>query len=166
MNAWSQRPVEEQRLLNPSFCSLLIWHAASGYKGEADTKTSMPYAEAFLVLPAVLHAETRALLPKNIRTSLASWIGENPVARAIIADRARSLVPFTKEAILFGAFQGILHISESAITSDAMWRTRISSLHPDSAEVQSCYSRSTFVGRWFARTGDVETVFALFGVRP
>lgn len=126
----------------------------------------MPFAEAFLVLPAVLHAETRQSLPRTITTSLAAWVGENPVSRAIIADRARPLVPFTKEAILFGSLHGALRISGSGFMAEASWAQRITSEAADSDEVQTCLKRSAFVGRWFARTGDVETVLALLGVQP
>ncbi|HMJ05768.1 MAG TPA: three component ABC system middle component, partial [Chthoniobacterales bacterium] len=163
---WSQRPLEEQRLLNPSFCAILLWHAASGYRREAAASGAMPFAETFLVLPAVLHAEARQSLPKTISTSLAAWVGENPVSRAIIADRARSLVPFTKEAMLFGALHGALRVSGVGLAPDLSWAQRITSDVPDSEEVQSCVKRSTFVGRWFGRTGDAETVLALFGVQP
>ena len=100
----------------------------------------------------------------TITTSLAAWVGENPVSRAIIADRARPLVPFTKEAILFGSLHGALRISGSGLIADASWAQRITSEVADTDEVQTCLKRSAFVGRWFARTGDVETVLALIGV--
>ena len=35
MSRWSERPPEEQRLLNPSFCSLLLWHSARAHEDEA-----------------------------------------------------------------------------------------------------------------------------------
>jgi hypothetical protein len=166
VKAWLQRPAEEQRLLNPGFCSLLLWHSASGFRKESGSSEPMPFAETFLVLPAVLHSETRNSLPRTIATSLALWASENPVSRAIIADRARLLVPFTKEAIMFGSQHGLLSFSGAGILADGPSYRKIASADSGSAEVQSCMKHAAFVGRWFAKTGDVETVMALLGVQP
>lgn len=126
----------------------------------------MPFAEAFLILPTVLHAQVRESLPGTITTSLANWVGENPVSRAIIADRARALVPFTKEAMTFGGMQRALSIDRGGLVANPGWKQRLAAVKEESEEVKSCYTHSHFVGRWFARTGDVATVLALLGVRP
>ena len=55
VNVWSQRPVEEQRLLNPGFCSMLLWHSAIGNRKESPDSGPLPFAKAFLILPTVLH---------------------------------------------------------------------------------------------------------------
>jgi Family of unknown function (DUF6521) len=36
MKHWAERTREEQRLLNPSFCSVLLWYAAQGYAAGLD----------------------------------------------------------------------------------------------------------------------------------
>jgi ABC-3C biological conflict system middle component len=163
---WLERSVEEQRLLNPGFCSVLLWHSAAGYRRQATNSGSMPFAEMFLVLPTVLHSETRNLLPRTTATSLSVWVSENPLSRAIIADRARLLVPFTKEAIVFGALHGALTFSAGGIIANPQSQQRISSMPTGSAEVDACVKRAAFVGKWFAKTGDAETVMALLGVQP
>jgi ABC-three component (ABC-3C) system Middle Component 3 len=163
---WLQRSVEEQRLLNPAFCSVLLWHAAAGYRRESNDSTSMPFAETLLILPAVLHSETRNLLPRTIATSLSVWVGENTLSRAIIADRSRLLVPFTKEAILFGAVHSVLTFSGGGIVANPQVHQRISSTRFGSDEVAACMKGAGFVGRWFAKTGDAETVMALLGLQP
>jgi len=94
------------------------------------------------------------------------WVSENPLSRAIIADRARLLVPFTKEAILFGALHGVLTFSRGGIVANLKSQKRISSTPSSSDEVEACVKRAAFVGRWFAKTGDAETVMALLGVQP
>ena len=62
---WSKRTREEHGLLNPSFCSILIWHAAFGHITGSAISASLAFEEAFLVLPIVLHEETRRVLPKT-----------------------------------------------------------------------------------------------------
>lgn len=111
MRLWHQRPTEEAHLLNPAFLSLLIWSAAGGFR-EAVERDGMPFALAFIVAPITLHKATREALPRSPRTSLAAWLEENTFFRVGFADRARALSPFVREALLFGAAQGLLGLGE------------------------------------------------------
>ena len=68
MTPWRERSLEERNLLNPGFCATLLWYAAQGYASER--KMPMAIELSFLVLPLVLHLETRESLPRAITTSL------------------------------------------------------------------------------------------------
>ena len=165
MSQWTSRPAEERALLNPSFCSCLLWQASVGYEGVA--QAPLPFDISFIVLPTVLHRETRESLPKVVRTSLAAWINDNPLARTHIADRARTLVPFTKEAMMYGGIHGLFKLQRGAIAANPEWRNRIAADLKDSTdEVQSCAKRAEFVGKWLASSGSSSTVMAILGVRP
>lgn len=161
---WAARSPEERGLLTPSFCALLLWHAARGHL--SNSGASLTFKMSFLILPVVLHRETRESLPKAITTSLAVWLDRNPLASSRIADRARLLVPFTKEALSFGGLHGLLIISGSTIAASLDWRRKVSAtLKTSSDEVRTCAKRAEFLGRWFAKSGSPETVMALIGVR-
>lgn len=165
MTPWTHRSSEERALLNPSFFSLLFWHAATGHMTEGGT--GLPFGIGFLVLPIVLHRETRELLPKIVTTSLPVWLDDNPLVRARLAEHARTLVPYTREALLFGGMRGFLTLSEDTISAEQGWKPKISAeLKRSSDEVRSCAKRADFLGRWFARAGSPATVMALMGVRP
>jgi hypothetical protein len=165
MSQWTSRPAEERALLNPSFCSCLLWQASVGYEGA--THMPLPFDISFLVLPTVLHRETRESLPKVVRTSLAVWIDDNPLARSRIADRARTLVPFTKEAMMYGGLHGLFEFQGGAISANLEWKKRIAADLKDSTdEVRSCAKRAEFVGKWLASSGSSSTVMAILGVRP
>ena len=167
MKNWDERTGEEQRLLNPSFCSALLWHAARGHRTGSESEPGMPFEEAFLVLPMTLHRETRESLPRTTATSLAVWLNNYPLARARIADRARLLVPFTKEAIRFGGVHGLLRLSSGALLADQDWRSKMAaSLNDSNDEVRFCAKRAELVGKWFAKTGNASTVMSFLGVRP
>lgn len=167
MILWTERPGEEQRLLNPAFCSVLLWHAARGYEMESLDHSAMPFEEAFLVMPAVLHRETRDSLPRNPLTSLAAWINTYPLSQATIADRGQLLVPYTKEALHFGGVHGLLRFLQGDVRGNPDWRGKVRRVLGDcSDEVRQCNKRAEFVGKWFARTGNPETVLAFLGVRP
>jgi hypothetical protein len=167
MNRWSERPSEEQRLLNPSFCSLLLWHSAGGHAEATRRRVGIAFEECFLVLPMVLHREIRESLPSRTTTSLPVWLANNPLAPSTIADRARSLVPFTKEALRFAGSYGLIQFSQTLIHANPDWRRRMASaLDNSSDEVRTCAMHAAFVGKWFAKTGNVETVMSLLGVQP
>ena len=167
MSRWNERTIEEQRLLNPSFCSMLLWFSSLGHSGFSHEQTGISFEECFLVLPMVLHREIRESLPTKITTSLAVWIGDNPLAPPTIADRARALVPFTKEAIRFAGGYGVLQFERTTVRANLDWRKRMAAALADSSdEVHNCAKRAEFVGRWFAKTGNTETVMSLMGVQP
>jgi hypothetical protein len=102
---WPDRTSEQARLLNPAFVGTLLWSCARGYAATAEQ--AQPYALSFVVAPVVLHKATRESLPRTTRTSLVSWVGDNPRVVVGFAERARSLVPLVKEAVLFADRQRI-----------------------------------------------------------
>jgi hypothetical protein len=110
LSPWSERSLEQARLLNPAFGGTLLWSFARGYMTTAHR--AQPYALSFLVAPVVLHKSTRESLPTTTRTSLVSWVGQNPRVIVGFAERARSLVPFVKEAVLFASNGGLLQMQD------------------------------------------------------
>jgi len=168
MNAWKGRTHEERNLLNPAFCATLIWHAAKGASENSNAlRASLSFNEAFLILPLVLHQNTRESLPLRVSSSFPVWISANPLIVASLPERAKSLVPYTKEAIAFGSGGGIFRIEgqEIHIVSEHASSIR-ATMRRTSAEVQQCMKKAEFLGKWFAYTGSQETIFTLLGVRP
>lgn len=161
MTVWGERSLEERALLNPGFCANLLWHAANGADG------ALSFEESFLVLPFVLHRETRLALPRSHRTSLAVWLEENPLSRSKVASRAIYLVQFTREALLFGGVHGLIQIDEGKVRATVSLKRTIKKVLAESSdEVTDCAKRAYFIGKWFAHTGNSATVLALVGVRP
>src|SRR5690349_6255513 len=110
---WASRSMEERNLLNPSFCSILIWHAAHGYQTEGDFEPAgMPLELTSLLLPILLHRPTLGLLPRTARTSLAVWLEREPLLRGQLVQRAQLLVPHTKDALVFGGRYNALIFAE------------------------------------------------------
>lgn len=165
MIPWSSRPTEERTLLNPSFCTSLIWYAATGYTSNGSTR--LRFDLAFLVLPFVLHRETRETLPRQTTTSLAVWLQDNPLVPSRVADRARTLLPFTKEALTYGGVHGLLDFVDGTVGANTSWKKKVAvEFRSATDEVRLCASKAEFVGKWFAKAGNPDTVMALIGVRP
>ncbi len=166
MMEWLARSGETRNLLNPSFCSIVLWSAARGY-AEQSRKRALPFEIAFLVLPIVLHRETRESLPRTQRTSIAAWADENPLVRSHITERSRQLAPFTREALMFGGSYGVLKFSVGDVIGSNEWSNKIANTIDEcSAEIRDCVKKAEFIGKWFAKTGNASTVMALLGVKP
>lgn len=161
---WSDRPIEQARLLNPAFLAALIWSCAEGY-GSINVE-GIPYPLLFVSMPIVLHKSTRGSLPRAVSTSLAAWLGQNPQIHVRFAERATALVPIIKEGVLFGANGQMLNVSSSQIMAATKPRSMSRFLKESSAEVQECMAKAKFVGKWFALSGDYTTIMTLFGVMP
>jgi hypothetical protein len=165
MTAWRARSIEERNLLNPGFCSTVLWHAVQGYASGRNTPMALELS--FLVLPFVLHGETRESLPRNIATSLPTWLAEHPIVRTRLGERASTLRLFTREALLFGGTHGLLLMGQDGVRANAdMKRGVAAGLKSTSDEVRECAKRAEFLGRWLEKAGGTETVMALLGVRP
>lgn len=165
MTPWRDRSIEERNLLNPGFCAILLWHASQGFASER--KFPMALELSFLVLPFILHWETRKSLPFNIRTSLLSWLAEHPIVRTRLGERASALRTFTREALVFGGSHGLFTVAQDGIRANVDMKKRVNaSLNSTSTEVRECAKRAEFLGRWLEKAGDPATVMVLLGVRP
>lgn len=160
---WTSRPAEIANLLNPAFASLLIRSAAHGYT--RDDPSGLPLTLAYLLLPIVLHRKTRESLPRTTKTRVHTWLQANQHILAGFAERASQMVPYTREALLFGAQQSIFVLNASARLDVTTVRLR-SVQRAESLEVGECLSRAELLGRLFARAGDSATILAMWGVRP
>lgn len=164
MNEWMSRPQEERALLNPAFCAALLWHAALARKA---AKRQLAFEECFVILPLVLPASVREMLPGTTATPLTNWLNTNPLEQRRFVVRSRLLVPFTRTALLFGCTRGFFNLTKGAVIADEKWRSKVRRFERESSvEVQACIQKAKMVSKWFLKTGDASTVLALLGVRP
>ena len=163
MKAWPKRPVEVASLLNPAFCSLLLREAVLGFM-EVNPE-GMPYPSLALVLPIVLHRNTREQLPISIATKMHPWLQDHQQVRIGFANRCRALQPYFREALLFGCTGGLLAFTVAVLVT-APQITKRKKLWSSGTEPDQCMKRALFVGRWFGGAGDVRTIYTMWGIRP
>ena len=159
---WTYRSAVPAAMFNPALVAVTIATAAEQYEEKAGYP--MPWPLAFLVTPLVLHAPTREALPRNSTTSLAKWVGDNPVLTAGFPDRARHLAPYVREGIRYGLREGLFELIEGeAVHSEA--RPKIV---PKNApgDLPVIYRAAGMVGRMFGRTGTAATIFTALRVQP
>lgn len=161
MKSWLERSLEVAYLLNPAFCARILYGAITSYKKEC--KREFPFVLSYLVLPIVLHKETRQRI--KLATYMQVWLQRNPELLIGYAQRAKSLVPITSEAIEFLLQNGSAEFNDDGII--IIRPVKPSKLKTVSdEEMKECFQKAETVGKWFARNGAVENIYQSWGVRP
>jgi ABC-three component (ABC-3C) system Middle Component 3 len=163
VKTWELRPIEVAHLLNPAFCGEVLCCAVRKYNDQSDE--AFPFSLSFLVLPIVLHQSTRARILPNTREQMHVWLQANQDVRIGFAERARRLVPYTKETLSFLAQVDAIQIDKNAGIILLRGAKRRTTPQTDD-EVSDCYKKSGIVGRWFARAGNPANVYTMWGVKP
>ncbi len=126
----------------------------------------MPYALAFLVLPLVLHPGTQCTMESRTRHFLV-WINSNQHIKVGLPQRARALVPYSREALTFLCQTGVIAISaqDASLSILRGLRRRQQGAQP-SDDTRACLGKSVVLGKWFARTNSPATIYASLGLMP
>ena len=161
MRNWSNRTREIAYLLNPAFCSRLLYATIKEY--EKKTTHSFPFPLVYLILPLVLHKETREAI--NSRTQLPQWVQLNQRLMIGLGRRTKDLVPITNEALEFLLQSKMVYLSDDG-TLTASSKRGLSKTRFVNSEITECITKCEHVGRWFANTGKIETIYICLGVRP
>jgi hypothetical protein len=164
MRPWLERPNEFANLFNPAFCAYLLRNALAGF--EEISEEGIPFAQIFFILPLILHKKTRELLPKSAGTKLHVWIQKNPSILIGLPSRIRNLVPFTREAIMFGLHMDFFAITENGNVISRKARLRKKPRWPSDSEPGRILRKSQLIGKLLANAGNTTTIYTLFGVRP
>jgi Family of unknown function (DUF6521) len=157
MGLWSERIPAVADLLNPALIATVIAAAAIEYE-RRDGKP-MPFELAFLVVPLVLHRDTRTSLPVRVDSHLAKWVTTHEVLAAGFGARAKVLVDPVREGIRFGLRNEAIDFDGANITGQL--RSRRPAKIGDIGEI---VKKAGFVGRWFTQIESSATAFALLGV--
>lgn len=161
MKSWIERSPEVSYLLNPAFCARILYGAIVSYKKEC--KRDYPFVLLYLVLPIVLHKDTRQKI--KIVTYMQVWLQRNPELLIGFARRAKSLAPITNEAIEFLLQNGIVEFNgDSVVIIHPVKPSRLKAVSDE--EMKECFQKAEAIGKWFARNGTVENIYQSWGVRP
>ncbi len=85
--------------------------------------------------------------------------------RVGFAERAKQMVPYTKEALNFLFQVNALATNNSAELGLVRGQQRRIS-EQDSGEISDCYRKAEIIGRWFARAGSTANIYTMWGVKP
>jgi hypothetical protein len=166
MKSWEQRPIEVANLFNPAFCGEIIRICVKSYVKETDQ--AFPYLLTFLVLPIILYDNTRkSMAPDGRRYSfLHHWLQDHPYLRIHFAERVRELIPITQESLTFLFQLRLLHFNENGTLVTLEYKRK---KIPDSQKtdpIKDFYHKAEILGKWFARAGDLKTIYIMWGIQP
>ena len=162
MRKWENRPPETKYLLNPAFCSRLLYAAIVEY--ESKSGKSMPFPLIYLILPLVLHKRTREKI--NSKIKLLNWTQSNQELLIGFQPRAKGLVEITNESVEFLLCSGIVQINDMGEIIKDPSKQKLSETMFLNTEISQCINKSKHIARWFIGAGTTENVFACLGVRP
>ena|SRR5665213_978873 len=161
----SEISLENRRLLNPAFAGLVLIRAINGFFRE--TKNGFPYIYSYLILPLVLHPETRERLPQAVVTRLPSWAERNGDITALLPRRVADFAPATREALFLSTTTGLIRLGKAAELTSSVTDKALLNFEKNSVseEVATCLHKANFVGRWLATSGTSTTVLTVLGVQ-
>jgi hypothetical protein len=162
MRNWDNRAKEIAHSLNPAFCARLLYGTINSYI--TDGNRLFPFPLIYLILPLLLHRETCEAI--NSRTQFINWIYNNEHLLVGFAERATSLVSITNEALEFLLQSGYITFSTNAELDICHTLTSLSKTKLAEGDVKICILKSEHIGRWFIKTGRIETIYSALGVRP
>lgn len=149
-------------LLNPAFCGRILYSTIKTYNEK--TSRAFPFPLIYLVLPLVLHKETRITIDSKKQLQL--WVQQYPHLLVDFPKRARSLIPITNEAVEFLLQTGkVLLTANGELDLSPTSKTLSKTKYVDD-EISECLTKGEHIARWFATTGKVETIYIELGVRP
>lgn len=163
MRDWRELGREESALFNPAFTALAIRRSVLGYVKECSMP--MPLPLVFVSVTSAVNNSIRARLPRAVTTSLHVWVNDNRDILPLFGLRLSGFSEFCKRGIVFGSRYRVISLNDSRVElgSRAMRDTRISNV--STPEMNDVLRRSEWLGKWFARSGDVKTILSAWGIR-
>ena len=161
MKSWNLRTHEVAFLLNPAFCGRVLYSTIKTYNEKANR--ALPFPLIYLVLPLVLHKETRANI--NSRTQLQLWVQQYPQLLIDFPKRARELVPITNESVEFLLQTGNIILTPNGELKISPTLKSLSKTKFVDDEISECLKKGEHIAKWFV-AGKAETIYIELGVRP
>jgi len=161
--SWTERNTIVANLFNPAFCGEIIRATAKEYNKHTNTK--FPYAFTFIVLPIVLHNDTRERMPRSVRTYFFVWVEQNDDLFFDFAKRTRSMVKYTKEALSFLLIHNKIQITKNAeiiTTNENVKKIK----KEDYQEYNDILKKAQMLGRWLSSTSDVKSIYSFLRITP
>ncbi|WDF47429.1 DUF6521 family protein [Chryseobacterium sp. KACC 21268] len=160
---WDDRNTIVANLFNPAFCGEVIRVVAKEYNKH--TNTVFPYEFAFLILPILLHQETRVRMPRSVRTYFFVWVEDNDDLFYDFSKRTKGMVKYTKEALLFLLLYKKIVLDENGGIVTSQERV-IKIDNVDHLELNHILQKAQMLGKWLSASSDVKSIYSFFRITP
>ncbi|MDP2387040.1 MAG: DUF6521 family protein [Bacteroidota bacterium] len=163
LREWTERNPIVANLLNPAFCGEIIRRSAASYN--ANNGAKFPFAFSFLVLPILLHKDTRERMPRSTNSYLFVWVEENEDLFYNFSKRAKEMVPFAKESMMFLLQNKLIEINDKGQIEVPVKRMR-KFQGEDLEECEMILRKSEMLGKWLSQSSNVNSVYSFFRIIP
>jgi len=165
MLEWEERPFEIAYGLNPAFLAILIYQAVKSF--EKKNSDGMPYVLSALVIPLVFYKPIREILPKLETENIHDWLENNPQILINLSTKISQLIPYFKEAIVFGMQHQILNINHYGKLTTTLNKLDLNSLNwIHSSKTYQVSEKAKFLGKWFSELDNPEIIYRSLGIKP
>jgi len=104
-------------------------------------------------------------MPRSTRTYFFVWVEENDSLFFDFAQRTKSMVKFTKEAISFLlVYKKIVIADTGRMTSTSEKIKQVSD--EDYEEYNDILKKAEMLGKWLSQTSDVKSIYSFFRITP
>ena len=160
---WEERTAILANLLNPAFCGEIMRRFIKAYNDKSEKKTS--FLLCFIVLPIVLHKETREQLPATTNSHLLTWIDSKDALFIDFPNRVRDMKSYTKETLMFLLHQKAIQFNEDSTLEVYSFRKKKFN-GEDTEEVEHILKKVEFLGKWLTKVDDIKTLFSFLRIMP
>lgn len=162
---WENRSVISANLLNPAFCGEVIRRTVWGYNSNNENER-IPFSLLCLILPIVLHKDTREKMPLRSSTYFHSWVEANEYLFIDFANRAKQLQPYSKESIMFLLNHNSIRITDGGTIEIVEPYRKKTPRGFAIDEVKNILIKAEFLGKWFRLTGNSQIIYMFLKIKP
>lgn len=158
-----ENSLETKDLLNPAFCGLIYASIVEGFN--AKSNTPIPFYLPYILMPLVLHKESRLLIPSTSIKKFHGWLHENEQIKMGLAERAKGLKPFVSQAMTFLHGQEYISIDQgSGIRIKNL--KKLKAIINKSDSIAEYLIKAKTLGAICGKNNSEISILALLGVRP
>lgn len=161
---WEERTPILANLLNPAFCGEIIRRFIKSYNDKSENN-QVSFLLCFVVLPIVLHKDTREQLPKTTNSHLLTWIDSKDALFIGFPNRVRDMKIYTKEAITFLLHHKAIVFNEQGTIETLPFRKKRFN-GEDTEEAEEILKKVEFLGKWLTKVEDIKTLFSFLRITP
>lgn len=158
MKQFEDRTLVVQINMNPAYLGEVLRRVLVAY-GRKARSGGMEFALVFLVLPLVLHRDTRLSFPLKTNKYFSTWMAEHPEIQLALGQRVRKLVPYTREALAFMILHSDLIIDKDGNVSIAGKNHKNISERTETDSAQLIVDAEK-LGKWMAGFPDAASLYS------
>lgn len=157
-----EKSTETKNLLNPAFCGLVYASIVDGFNSKSSTL--IPFYLPYILMPIVLHKESRLAIPATSVSKFHIWLQGNEQIKIGLARRIKSLEPYVSDASMFLHGQGYIE-STTDFCIKLKKTSTMKKIVNSSESIVEYTTKAQTLGAICGKNNSVLSILALLGVQ-